>query len=542
MLIRAKTEGNLSAIVTWFSDIEKQITLAELCKLNSGFCYYVTGVHPDNIDRTNKKSHESWISQTEDLARRPECLGILTGLNLNREFGTHFAQETLLKQSCELADKLLLPIILHIPDGASLERTIEVLREVGWTHDSDLGIESDGSRRVLIHDIITSCGGNIDRLMLAVNAGCHMVVSATGLTDQDPDIKARAISCVQAIPLEKLLICSDSPWKTPQNLPDLYLRTLRNEPANIPFIVLAISQILSDSISQESLALLVRENSLKVFGLDYVKFEDQIRDYEESPFTLDSENNNLNETSMKNKMKQTMSKRDKEILENVDQIIANETKSMNKVVETDSIEIITKESYFGCQKCRLKLFVQNDVKNHGIDALKTVFKAGDQGLCKSTIFLSCSDNKEISLRTGIQVRGANAECSECGTKLGKYSNAESACACGAIVSGPSVRIQSIKVDFFDLTLDTEELVAISKLEAEEAYRLASLEEEDKLQNLKKMKKTKKIRSENKGNFSNYRNKSFRPNASKSIQQESDDSDGEQSEEEIDDEELKEESD
>lgn len=79
VLIRAKTEGNCSGIVAWFSDIEKQTILADLCKLNSGFCYFVTGIHPDNIDRTNKKSHDSWLEKTEDLAKRAECIGILTG-------------------------------------------------------------------------------------------------------------------------------------------------------------------------------------------------------------------------------------------------------------------------------------------------------------------------------------------------------------------------------------------------------------------------------------------------------------------------------
>lgn len=93
------------------------IFLSDLCKVNSGFCYFVTGIHPDNIDGTNKKAHDTWLERSEELARRPECVGILSGLNLSREMKTHFAQEQLLKQSFELADKLLLPVILHIPDG-----------------------------------------------------------------------------------------------------------------------------------------------------------------------------------------------------------------------------------------------------------------------------------------------------------------------------------------------------------------------------------------------------------------------------------------
>lgn len=74
ILIRAQTEGNCCGILTWFSDIEKQSNLAELCKLNSGLLYFVTGVHPDNVDRTNKKSHDGWLEKTEELAKRPGML------------------------------------------------------------------------------------------------------------------------------------------------------------------------------------------------------------------------------------------------------------------------------------------------------------------------------------------------------------------------------------------------------------------------------------------------------------------------------------
>ena len=77
----------------------------------------MTGIHPDNIDSTNKKAHDTWLERSEELARRSECVGVLSGLNLSREMKSHFAQEVILKASCELADKLLLPIILHIPDG-----------------------------------------------------------------------------------------------------------------------------------------------------------------------------------------------------------------------------------------------------------------------------------------------------------------------------------------------------------------------------------------------------------------------------------------
>lgn len=79
VLQRAQTEGNCLGVLQWFSDIEKQSTVADLSKSHSGFCYFSAGVHPDNIDRTNKKSHEEWMVKVEELGKRAECLAIMTG-------------------------------------------------------------------------------------------------------------------------------------------------------------------------------------------------------------------------------------------------------------------------------------------------------------------------------------------------------------------------------------------------------------------------------------------------------------------------------
>jgi hypothetical protein len=81
VIVRAKEEGQCCGLLLWFSDIEKQTVVADLCKANEGFCYFATGIHPDNIDRTNKKSHGEWVLRIEELAKRPECVAILSGMS-----------------------------------------------------------------------------------------------------------------------------------------------------------------------------------------------------------------------------------------------------------------------------------------------------------------------------------------------------------------------------------------------------------------------------------------------------------------------------
>ena len=92
------------------------------------------------------------------------------GLNLSREIGTHFAQESLLKASCALSARLHLPIILHIHNAASLTRTIEIL------HSEEMLISSadthaDSSVVVVLHDAMTCCESQIQYVQAATKAG-----------------------------------------------------------------------------------------------------------------------------------------------------------------------------------------------------------------------------------------------------------------------------------------------------------------------------------------------------------------------------------
>ncbi len=61
-------------------------------KAFAGQVYCVVGIHPDNVDKTNSKKFESMNDHIEELGRRPESVGVLTGLNMSREVRTHFAQ------------------------------------------------------------------------------------------------------------------------------------------------------------------------------------------------------------------------------------------------------------------------------------------------------------------------------------------------------------------------------------------------------------------------------------------------------------------
>ena len=275
MLQRARTEAEVAAIVCWSSDVAKQQELADLCKEDPSLCYFATGVHSDNVDKTNKKMHESWLAQTEELALLPECVAVLASLNLNREIATHFAQKSLLESAAALCDKLRLPMVLHLAGDEALEQALGVLRGLGWLDGGGEGSEGD-TRRVLLHDALVALNGQVGRIHEATAAGMVLGVSAAslvhveGATDEAAAALDAMRSSAAAVHLEQLVICSSSPWATPQNLPDAYLRTMRNEPSNIPHVIAALAHArgIDGPEARSQFSATLKHNGLRFFGLD----------------------------------------------------------------------------------------------------------------------------------------------------------------------------------------------------------------------------------------------------------------------------------
>ena len=384
VLERGKTDGDVAAIVLWFSDVEKQQLLSDICKQKSGYCYNVVGVHPDNIDKTNKRSHETWILKVEEIARKPECVGILSGYNLGRDLATHFAQESLLKTSCALADKLQLPLVMHVADGESLIKSIDILRAEGWTSDSHvIGEGLDNNRRVILHDAMTACGGEVEKMTLAVEAV----------------VRTKASACVACISRKQLLVCTDSPWRTPQNLPDAYLRTLRNEPSNLPSVVVALSGAVGCDVAE--LGLLLRSNSTRAFGMNCNdnSSDDEVNDEPEHATSCaqDPASSKVKNKAHKNEenvpgenvkgrkkskaaLLQIFASNDKKKKELEDatknsfnsEDDANAGECAGRAVQAPSGSALT--SHFSCHKCRAFLFSQTSVLSHALDAVRTIFK------------------------------------------------------------------------------------------------------------------------------------------------------------------------
>jgi len=493
VLQRSRTEGSVCAMVVWSSDFEKQDPLANLCAERQGLCYSVIGVHPDNVDRTNKAKHESWMARTEELARRAECVGILSGLNLGREMATHYAQKSLLQLSIATADRLKLPLLLHIAGaGGSLEETLEILSEHGQSPE----------RTVVVHDVVTACGGDVLRVAAAAAAGLFCSVSAAGITDGAVAARSKARACVAAVPIGQMLVCSDSPWRTPQNLADEYLRTLRNEPANFPSVVAAVAEALGEP-DVDTFSAQLRNTALRVFGLTRLLEVDvsTASDRQHAPaWVIDVPATQAPDAR----------NTEEENTRAVEVEAVDGTSSMQASLESLSVD--GNIPYYSCHKCCTALFLPSEILAHGdnASAARTFFTTnGDEKFCSAVMFLRDDGDS----RRAFSVEGGSVECIKCKAKLGRYSSGNASCTCGATVPGPSLRITATKVDLIDGTASLNKLVDRARFEAEEPHQQNGEQLVERKKNKKRAKG--KVQSlNNRGNFSNFRNKDFVPNSSR----------------------------
>ncbi len=532
MLGRARSDG-VCAVVAWCPDIDKLDELEALADANTGFVYFAAGAHPDNISKTSKAKHDGWLAKVEAAARRAECVAVVSGLNLTRDMGTHFAQTSMLEASCQLADRVELPLLLHIAsDGDSLDRVLDVLHGQGWA-----GAEPRPHRRVILHNALAAAAGDPARLAAAVEAGLFCSVSAASVTSPDAEERAKALALLDSLPLDRLLLCSDSPWHTPQNHPDEYVRSARNEPSTLPFVARALA---SEMHTEATIVTATRANAVIAFALSGEKKKEPKRDGKDGGENGEEEEEGEEGEEEDEEEEEEGDEEDGAEREAAAEPVAAPAKKKEDVAAAagassasnasgpkkkeekkkpaaataataaavdDGMDgtplpesmilaatgagslrpsVLSEEEVralaatrgtggvFGCLRCRAELFTPEFVVSHQLAApLSATGAALQEGLCSAAVFLVLDADADANEGTvpGLRLAGGNVVCASCNNKLGRYASGQSPCACGAVVRGGTVlKLMSAKIDFHDTESGPDVLVARARLTAEDAQR------------------------------------------------------------------------
>ena len=233
--ISRAVEAGVTGII--FPDIDSQTREAmfRLADNHTGTVFPCLGLHPTSVNAEWEKEiekMESWAG------RRIWAIGEI-GMDCywSKEFIRE--QERALKLQIEMAAKLSLPVIIHSRD--STELIIKVLKEC---------------RHLAPSGVFHAFSGSVETFHELDKLGDWYIGIGGVLTYK----KASIAETVRNIPLERILLETDSPYLTP-----VPYRGKRNESSYIPHIAAKLAE--QTGRSMEEIAETTTGNARKLFGI-----------------------------------------------------------------------------------------------------------------------------------------------------------------------------------------------------------------------------------------------------------------------------------
>lgn len=179
--------------------------------------YFSVGIHPHDAEREGELNEDeiSLLLKNEKFVALGE-----TGLDFVKSCSSRESQRKTFEKTIELSKKFNLPLIIHT--RGAMDEAIDIISK------SDL--HSGG--------VFHCFSGNYEQAKIILNLGFFISVPCT-ITYKNSSLK----EIVQKIPVEALLIETDSPYLPPQ-----HARGKRNEPSNVFYVAEEISRIKNLSL------------------------------------------------------------------------------------------------------------------------------------------------------------------------------------------------------------------------------------------------------------------------------------------------------
>ncbi len=211
----------------------KAISLAE----RYSFVYAAVGIHPENCAGLGDRE----LAEIQALTARPKVKAIgEIGLDYywekTQEGRAH--QREMLRKQLALARELNLPVIIH--DREAHHDTLEIVREFPQ-----------------VHGVFHCYGGSLEDARLLIRLGWMLSFNGV-ITFQSA---RRAPEVIREIPLERLMLETDSPYLAPTPY-----RGKRNDSRNLPLVAARVAEI--QGVPVEEVARVTTENGKRFFGIE----------------------------------------------------------------------------------------------------------------------------------------------------------------------------------------------------------------------------------------------------------------------------------
>ena len=209
---------------------EQSVALAE----RYPFVYAAVGSHPHNADRVDGKLLDRYRSLAGH--EKVRAIGEI-GLDYHYENTPRAQQIIAFEQQLELAEALKLPVIIH--DREAHGDAVEILKR----HPDARGV-------------FHCFSGSKELALWLVERGWY--ISFTGVVTYKNARKA--VEAVQALPLDRILIETDSPYMAPEPY-----RGRRNDSRYVPLVAAKIAEL--KGISPEEVGSITTENAKRLFAI-----------------------------------------------------------------------------------------------------------------------------------------------------------------------------------------------------------------------------------------------------------------------------------
>lgn len=234
-LLKEIYNSGITKLVNAGYSLESSKSAIEIAKTHN-FIYSTVGISPNDIDDYKKE----YLEEIKKLAKNEKVVAIgEIGLDYYWNKENKDLQKEVFVSQIKIANELNLPIVIHTREA--IYDTLEILKN------------NNCSKKGIFH----CCPFNVDLVREGLKLGFY--ISFAGPTTFKNSKNAAEI--IKMVPLDKMLIETDSPYLSPEPL-----RGKRNDSRNVKYIAQKIADV--KEISLEEVAKITYENAKKIFEIN----------------------------------------------------------------------------------------------------------------------------------------------------------------------------------------------------------------------------------------------------------------------------------
>lgn len=244
-LIESIEKANMSYVMDIGFDLESSLKAIEHASKYS-WCYAAIGCHPHDA----KTMDEMTLVMFKGLAKKPKVQAIgEIGLDYYYNHSERDVQQYWFRRQIQLALELDMPIVIH--DRDANDDVMRILKEEGVFSKNRTG--STGDAKLLLHCF----SGSKELAKQYVQLGATISVAGP-ITYKNA---RKGIEVVESIPIEHLLIETDSPYLTPEPF-----RGKINQPPYVEYTARKIAEI--KGLEYEEVVRITCDNAKRFYRID----------------------------------------------------------------------------------------------------------------------------------------------------------------------------------------------------------------------------------------------------------------------------------